>query len=232
MVLSAKLPHIAQMIPLFLLNETSSSQSKPLWITNTHLYYHPQASHIRLLQMLFLLRHIDTVIKETPGEVILCGDLNSSSQNAACKIIFDRSVPANYRSTRDHLNTFRDHSLQPSEEVFVALDDDFPSFQLPDSFPALHSAIDPLPEFTHLTHEFRGALDHIMFSTSKDNGRLKPLSSAPMPSIKVATANTGMPSRSIPSDHISLVCDFQITDGGAPTVEPSIETNDKSQKLT
>ena len=213
MVLSTKLPHVAQMVPLTLLHPSSSDPTshspRPIWVTNTHLYYHPQASHIRLLQMLFLLRHVHGVMKNTPGEILLCGDLNSSAQTSAGKLILDRTVPENYLSSRVHLNTFRDKGLAPSEEVFLSLDDDFPPFTLPDSFPKLRSAIDPPAKFTHCTHEFCGTLDHIMYSTTNSD-RIQAISSAPMPSIEDVTVATAMPSPNIPSDHVSLVCDFSV----------------------
>ena len=222
MVLSTKLSHIAQMIPLYLLDSSSSDTTiclpRPIWIANTHLYYHPQASHIRLLQMLFLLRHVHAVLKNTPGELLLCGDLNSSSQTAAGKLMLEGTIPENYRSSKLHLNTFRDRSLAPSEEAFLELDDNFPSFTLPDSFPKLRPAIDPPAEFTHCTHEFCGTLDHIMFSVS-NSGQIQPISSAPMPSVEDVTVATAMPSPNIPSDHVSLVCDFIVrSDEGSEKV--------------
>ena len=211
MALSAKLPHIAQMVPLYFNSDQKGHSPRPIWIANTHLYYHPQASHIRLLQMLLLLRHAHANIKTNPGELLLCGDLNSSSQTSTGKLILDRTIPANYRTSKVHLNTFRDRSLAPSEEVFESLDDDFPSFTLPHSFPKLVSAIDPPVQFTHCTHEFCGTLDHILFTPS-DEDRIHPISSAPMPSIADVTVATAMPSTNIPSDHVSLICDFKVND--------------------
>jgi mRNA deadenylase 3'-5' endonuclease subunit Ccr4 len=208
MVLSTQLPHVAQMVPLMLLDHPSSDRkshfsSRPIWVTNTHLYYHPQASHIRLLQMVHFLRHVHGFIKNVPGEILLCGDLNSSAQTSTGKLILNHTVPKNYRRSQIHLNTFRDTTL--------TLDDEFPSFTLPDSFPVLRSAIDPPAEFTHCTHEFCGTLDHIIYSTSSFD-RILPKSSAPMPSEYDVTNGTvtGMPSLNIPSDHVSLVCDFVV----------------------
>ncbi len=211
MALSAKLPHVAQMVPLYFNSDQKGHSPRPIWVANTHLYYHPQASHIRLLQMLLLLRHAHANIKTNPGEFFLCGDLNSSSQTSTGKLILDRTIPANYRTSKKHLNTFRDRSLAPSEEVFRSLDDNFPSFTLPHSFPKLVSAIDPPVQFTHCTHEFCGTLDHILFTPS-DKDRIQLISSAPMPLIEDVTVATAMPSPNIPSDHVSLICDFKVND--------------------
>jgi mRNA deadenylase 3'-5' endonuclease subunit Ccr4 len=221
-LLATKLAHVAQMVPLTLLDDTPdgtdhrvvekrTTARPPLWITNTHLYYHPQASHIRLLQMLLLARQITSEVQKQPGELIMCGDFNSSLRHSAGKLLLDRTVPANFGDSQLHLNAFRDTHLTPADDVVCTTssatwEDDFPSFSLPRSFPILQSGIEPSPLFTHCTHEFRGTLDHILFSS----GKLRYQSSAPMPSIEDVTVATAMPSPNIPSDHVSLICDLVV----------------------
>jgi mRNA deadenylase 3'-5' endonuclease subunit Ccr4 len=202
MVLATRLAHIAQMVPLTWSNHSSSST---IWVTNTHLYYHPQASHLRLLQMLLLTRQIAAELRQRPGELILCGDFNSSLEHSAGKLVLDRSVPANFRYSQEHLNTFRDRTWS-DEDVIVEREDDFPSFSLPPSFPTLHSGVDPVPPFTHISHEFCGTLDHILYSCRG----LRYQSSAPMPSI--SDVSTALPSPNVPSDHVSLISDLEVAD--------------------
>jgi mRNA deadenylase 3'-5' endonuclease subunit Ccr4 len=219
LVLATKLAHIAQMVPLTLLNDpsASSASSTTIWITNTHLYYHPQASHVRLLQMLLLARQMTTELRRRPGEIILCGDFNSSLEHSAGKLILDRSVPANFRESQVHLNTFRDRSVT---STLADLDepeteDDFPSFTLPSSFPVMHSGMQPSPSFTHCSHDFCGTLDHILFSSS---GKLRYRSSAPMPSM--AEVGSALPSPQVPSDHVSVICELELLDGPGTAIVP------------
>jgi mRNA deadenylase 3'-5' endonuclease subunit Ccr4 len=208
LVLATKLAHIAQMVPLTLLHDPSSA----IWVTNTHLYYHPQASHVRLLQMLLLARQMTAELRQRPGEVILCGDFNSSLEHSAGKLILDRSVPANFRESQLHLNTFRDRSVTSSlvDEILdePVTEDEFPSFSLPPSFPCMKSALQPTPSFTHLSHDFCGTLDHILYSAS---GRLRYRASAPMPSM--ADVGSALPSPLVPSDHVSVLCDLKLLVG-------------------
>jgi mRNA deadenylase 3'-5' endonuclease subunit Ccr4 len=195
------LGHVCQMVPLKL---CSSEVNVPIWIVNTHLFFHPLASHIRLLQMFLVAKQLDSQLRDQPGNVILCGDFNSSLQNAAGKLLTEKFVPANFRDNKMHFNTFQwEMDLNGRDEN--APEYDFPGLQLPPSFPDLASAIHPTPDFTHYIVGFQGTLDHILISKG-----LKYIRSAPMPNIDDVTANTAMPCENIPSDHVSLVCDVDI----------------------
>jgi 2',5'-phosphodiesterase len=211
-VFTTNLGQVVQMVPLTIRPRVKSaaascSDARPIWIANTHLFFHPQASHIRLLQMFLLARQLGYELQQKPGDTVLCGDFNSSLQNAAGKLMLDRSVPANFRNNKTHLNTYRWDS-SPAHDHQNAPNDDFPAVSLPDSFPLLHSAVDPAPAFTHFVDGFQGTLDHILVSK-----RLRCSQSAPMPSVKDVTVATAMPSANLPSDHVSLVCDLTTIDG-------------------
>lgn len=55
---------------------------KLLVVTNTHLYFHPKADLIRLLQMFVLIKHVQSIAKRleqtfgTKPAMIACGDFN------------------------------------------------------------------------------------------------------------------------------------------------------------
>lgn len=206
---TTNLGHVVQMVPLTIRpsDEPASegcNVAPPIWIVNTHLFFHPLASHIRLLQMLMLARQLGYELHRRPGDVIFCGDFNSSMQNSAGKLVLERSVPANFRDNKRHLNSFRWEKAAATDQSEVT-DDDFPCFALPDSFPALRSAVEPTPEFTHYIGGFQGTLDHILISN-----KIRCLRSAPMPSVGDVIVATAMPSANLPSDHVSLVCDLII----------------------
>jgi 2',5'-phosphodiesterase len=195
------LGHVCQMVPLKL---CSSKIALPVWIVNTHLFFHPLASHVRLLQMFLVANQLDLQLRSQPGNVVLCGDFNSSLQNAAGKLLTEKFVPANFRDNKMHFNTFQwEEELNGRKENSPEYD--FPGLHLPASFPDLGSAIQPTPDFTHFIVGFQGTLDHILISRG-----LKYVRSAPMPTIDDVTANTAMPCENIPSDHVSLVCDVDI----------------------
>lgn len=60
--------------------QTTTVQSKEhdeiLIIANTHLYFHPDADHIRLLQCGFVLKHIESVYQKVKEMVIFSLFLN------------------------------------------------------------------------------------------------------------------------------------------------------------
>jgi hypothetical protein len=72
-VLFDKLGHIMQTVVL-----TQRQSQEKLLIGNTHLFYHPMASHIRCLKMLIASRQLEIEHEENGHcPIILCGDLNS-----------------------------------------------------------------------------------------------------------------------------------------------------------
>ena len=211
------LGHVVQMVPLV----DRQNRQNTIWVVNTHLFYHPQASHIRLLQMFLLAWQLSKEMKESSrASVIICGDFNSSLRNAAGKLLSDRSVPQNFRDLKDHLNFFvhekpvffeNEEKEQGSvgtdqkDKKLARRDDDFPSISLPESFPPLVPTMSE-PIFTHLIDGFSGALDHILVSSSS----LECIGSAPLPTIPDVTKEVAMPSSTIPSDHVSLVSDLVV----------------------
>lgn len=198
-VIKSQLGHIAQMVRL-----VDKQTNKHILVVNTHLFYHPDASHIRLIQMLLIARQISMELGcdgESRPHIILCGDLNSSLESAAGKLMVDRQVPENFRTLKQHLNTF-DFGI-PKATAAATTDFDFPLFELPDSFPILQSAMSEPPLFTHFIGGFSGCLDHILTT-------METIRSAPMPTIDEATRNVAMPSEVFPSDHVSVVCDLKM----------------------
>ena len=197
-VIKAQLGHVAQMIRLM-----DRHTQQQLLVVNTHLFYHPDASHVRLIQMLLIARQLSTELdkdKSNVPHVILCGDFNSSLENAAGKLIVDRKVAANFRDLKTHLNTFDFGVAKASAPAKT--DFDFPAFELPSSFPHLRSALVDPPAFTHCIDGFRANLDHILTT-------MESVQHAPMPSLEQVTKNVAMPSENLPSDHISIVCDLK-----------------------
>lgn len=71
-------------------------------VANTHLYFHPDADHIRLLQIGFSMLFIENVIEELKQEInipaenislIFCGDFNSTPECGIFKLMTTNNVP-------------------------------------------------------------------------------------------------------------------------------------------
>lgn len=199
-ILMNRLGHILQLACLH--DKTTGAQ---LLVGNTHLFFHPDASHIRTLQMwsiLRLLAEAQNKISSSTRHIILCGDFNSSLVNSCGKLLVEGVVPANFRDLKNHLNAFQ-WGERGRRFDSATNDDDFPELSVRGDFQKMNSAIVPAPTFTHLIPGFKATLDHIVVS----NG-LTSLNHANMPSEDAATF---MPNDTIPSDHVSLVCDLEIT---------------------
>lgn len=89
-------------------------------IANTHLYFHPDADHIRLLQIgLFMLyiKHIRTELETELNisndklSLIFCGDFNSVPECGIYKLMTEQFVPDNFvdfkssKFSQNHFNS-------------------------------------------------------------------------------------------------------------------------------
>jgi 2',5'-phosphodiesterase len=116
-VIASRLGHVAQ-----LLTVQDKMTGRRLLVANTHLFYHPLASHIRLMQMYVLCRQVGRELSAANAAVnsnshgntddkddclvMMCGDFNSSLTNTAGRLATERNVPANFRDVQEHLRTF------------------------------------------------------------------------------------------------------------------------------
>lgn len=83
----------------------SKSNGHYLIVANTHLYFHPDADHIRLLQIGFFMQYVAHIYKnvltevggdETRASVIFCGDFNSTPECGIYKLMTKKFVPSDF----------------------------------------------------------------------------------------------------------------------------------------
>ena len=190
----------------------------PLIVSNTHLFFHPLASHVRVLQLFAIAHQLDKERAEAAAALanppfLLCGDFNSSLTYALF-LLMKHHIPKNHQNCRECLNSFQWERNQTKEEVS---DFDFPEVNLPKSFPKVATAYPVDTAFTHHIVGFSAALDHILMSTktttttSMKHGELACVRFAEMPSLEQVTKDVAMPNVSFPSDHIAMVADLEWT---------------------
>ncbi|XP_015601826.1 2',5'-phosphodiesterase 12 [Cephus cinctus] len=172
--------------------KSKEDPTKILLVGNTHLYFHPNADHIRLLQGYYALSYAHEVAKRTQEQnpdcnvsILLCGDFNSVPECGIYQLMTKRYVP----------NDCKDWSSCPEEIV--------ENVSLSHSL-SFDSACGT-PEYTNYTAEFADCLDYIFYQT--DN--LKVSQVIPMPSNEELKLHTALPSVVFPSDHISLCVDLE-----------------------
>ncbi|KAL4704065.1 hypothetical protein ACJJTC_001987 [Scirpophaga incertulas] len=160
-------------------------------VGNTHLYFHPDADHIRLIQggiFIYWLNDIrKSLLQKFPEKrisLIACGDFNSVP---SCGI-YQLYTTGNAPSSLPDWNSNKEEAVKNLSLHQNCL---------------LESACGT-PPFTNFTAGFADCLDYIFY----DKSSLKVEQVIPLPSVEELQAHTALPSIVFPSDHIALVADL------------------------
>ncbi|KAH8412901.1 hypothetical protein KR009_006695 [Drosophila setifemur] len=165
-----------------------------LLVANTHLYFHPDADHIRLLQMCFAIIYTEHIrnmakrefnIKAENIGLIFCGDFNSVPECGIYKLMTEQFVDESLEDWRSNL-----------EEAVTGVHV---------SQPFKMASACGTPKFTNFTTLFSGCLDYIFYQQD----RFELLQSVPLPTDDQLRENTAIPSALIPSDHVALIADLK-----------------------
>lgn len=172
--------------------ECLDKRGEILIVGNTHLYFHPDADHIRLLQagliMAFLQHLYDNVSKKHRNShvsLIFCGDFNSVPQCGIYKLMTTKFVPED----------FIDWKSKEDEAV--------KGLTLSQPFSVASAC--GTPKYTNYTVGFADCLDYIYYQTD----RLQVEQVVPLPSEEELKRHSAIPSIVFPSDHIALVADLK-----------------------
>ena len=220
---------------LFETNSASASKEK-LLVVNTHLYFHPGASHIRALSVALILAYAADLLSKQNffGEcaVFFCGDLNSEPDTAAIELFANGSVSSDHHEWHDCTHFTwkgRDDDVQGfelDEELKYELkvdnehDTGCSRFELTNPFGRLVSSDGLRSAFTNYVKGYIGSLDYIFYSGEKM--KLENFAPLPLEGDLCERGNVGeggeilkqgyLPSQFFPSDHVSLVADFSLQD--------------------
>lgn len=83
----------------------STEHDKYLLVANTHLYFHPDADHIRLMQIGFFLTYVKHIYETTVKQlniqddqlsIVFCGDFNSTPECGIFKLMTEGYVPDDF----------------------------------------------------------------------------------------------------------------------------------------
>lgn len=83
----------------------SNKSTDHILVANTHLYFHPDADHIRLLQIGFFMLYVkyiyyktiaDLNITEKNISIVFCGDFNSVPECGIYKLMTENEVPDDF----------------------------------------------------------------------------------------------------------------------------------------
>lgn len=165
-----------------------------LVVANTHLYFHPDADHIRLLQIGFSMKYVEDVRRTTMKDnqvpqdkisIIFCGDFNSVPECGIYKLMTENLVGEDFIDWRSK-----------EEEAVHGV-----TLRQPFNIASATGC----PQYTNFTHLFAACLDYIFYQT--DNIEVTEV--IPLPSEEQLKTHIAIPSVVFPSDHVSLVADLK-----------------------
>eukprot|EP00924_Labyrinthula_sp_SR-Ha-C_P012285 snap_masked-scaffold_10-processed-gene-2.13-mRNA-1 protein AED:0.44 eAED:0.44 QI:0/-1/0/1/-1/1/1/0/535 len=157
-------------------------ENKMFLLINTHLYFHPEADHIRAFQMYCIVKKIDEVLKEKKIDcpILFCGDLNSSPDSGAIELVTKGKLGA-------HKDCWKHLESKSSIELTINK--------------VLKSAAG-FPEFTNYANDFVETLDYIFVT---DGIEVVDVAECPK-----REEGQPIPHETAFSDHISILADFNI----------------------
>eukprot|EP01054_Gregarina_sp_Poly1_P002327 Gregarina_sp_Poly_1__2326@NODE_1620_length_3700_cov_81_161299_g1067_i0_p1_GENE_NODE_1620_length_3700_cov_81_161299_g1067_i0NODE_1620_length_3700_cov_81_161299_g1067_i0_p1_ORF_typecomplete_len376_score41_71Exo_endo_phos/PF03372_23/1_3e23_NODE_1620_length_3700_cov_81_161299_g1067_i016902817 len=199
-------------------------------VSNTHLYWHPNASHIRTLQAYVMLVELGVLYtrycaqdENSPIDVIVCGDLNADDRTGTIDLIENGAVPSDHVSWKDaRIFASRQQVVRDEDEIGSMNHQQENHFR--DEGPTLLNMLNNLLkrsqpvgelQFTTTIGVFHAVLDWIFVSPALEV--VYALPGVPLSSIKHDPSETvgadkgvppGLPSAKFPSDHIPVVIDI------------------------
>ncbi|KAJ8972792.1 hypothetical protein NQ314_000028 [Rhamnusium bicolor] len=159
--------------------------NKHLIIANTHLFYHPDADHIRLLQVNAATTYLNNLKQrylrgDIDVSVIFCGDFNSCPE----KSLFPYMI-------QGRINPQHKDCLKIGE---ILLYHQF-----------IFTSSCGTPKYTNYTPDYKGCLDYIFIETNK----IKVQQVVPLTEEEELNKYEGLPNDYFPSDHLALVADLK-----------------------
>ena len=166
--------------------------SRAVVVGNTHLYFRPDADHIRLLQVGVSMSELGAAVercKKAEGvescSLVLCGDFNSTPPFGVLEFMRSGSIPEGHADWRSC----------PGEEVEG----------LSMGHPFGMDTACGTPKYTNYTSGFKDCLDYIFYE--KDAFKVRQV--VPFPSEEELSMNVAIPNMVFPSDHVACVADLE-----------------------
>jgi len=169
-----------------------SESGELIVVGNTHLYFSPNADHIRLIQVEMCRaelekarKEVELMFPENKVTVMLCGDFNSTPPFGVLEYMTCGIIGENHSDWR---------SQEGEEVVGLALEHD-------QKFVSASGT----PKFTNYTQGFKDCLDYIFI----EEGLLEVDQVIPLPSEEELSQHIALPNIVFPSDHVAVVVDLK-----------------------
>jgi len=200
--------------------ESNSTQFQHLIVANVHIHWDPEFSDVKLIQTVMLMSELDNFaqkvqidrglsyrnsINGAPGiPFFLCGDFNSLPESGVLQFLLDSKIPTHHPDFKDL--AYDGFMSRFSQAVSPGSGHD--SSQLIHRFAIKRAYQNEHLPFTNYTYDFKGILDYIFYSyeTLAPVALLGPVSKEWFDEYRVI----GCPNPHHPSDHVPLLCEFEI----------------------
>eukprot|EP00746_Dinoflagellata_sp_MGD_P085164 gnl/MRDRNA2_/MRDRNA2_33734_c0_seq1.p1 gnl/MRDRNA2_/MRDRNA2_33734_c0~~gnl/MRDRNA2_/MRDRNA2_33734_c0_seq1.p1 ORF type:complete len:651 (-),score=131.79 gnl/MRDRNA2_/MRDRNA2_33734_c0_seq1:54-2006(-) len=237
-----RLKTLAQVVVLKEKEVAVDGRHRILIVANTHLFYHPGAPHVRLLQVVALLEQVKAVEEkyraEGPIGLVLAGDFNSLPGSAVVRLLESGHVNDDDpewaqgslfrwgqhcpRGDEDNLEEEAAPEQRFETETVPCVGDakrDVRGITLSHPFQLQRAWSDGELAFTNFVACFRGVLDHVFIDTSVMEVRHK-IDGAHATDIEEKYG--GLPNAVYGSDHLAMACDlaWKQTPAGHKSHEP------------
>ena len=172
----------------------SKNRMPPLLVVNSHIHWNPMFSDVKVMQTQLMLEELTS--RWNKGPMLVCGDFNSMPDSGVYELLANGYLSGKHSDLQESVfgsygeTGFR-HDLRLRS--------------------GYREVLGAEPSFTNYTADFVGSLDYIFFThdTIQATGVLEP------PSLPVVKKNTALPNPQFPSDHISLLAEFELAAGGS-----------------
>jgi len=178
-----ELPHVLQVVHL-----RHKPSGKRLIACNTHLYWHPRGSNVRMMQIHTSLRLVkrekELAEKEESSSVgiVYCGDFNNVAIGTTIRHALGSPITGN------------------EVDMFSSGKAGVFKLETPLQTPiVMKSAIEPIHNYSNYVGPFIGNLDYIFYNGMKRFSSCNPFDHDDV------TKRSGLPSEYFPSDHLAQV---------------------------
>ncbi|XP_071808360.1 CCR4-NOT transcription complex subunit 6-like [Asterias amurensis] len=186
-------------------------------VANVHIHWDPEYSDVKLIQTIMFMNELKKIVDEesisfrpgggsgvsrtpenTPIPLVLCGDLNSLPDSGVIEYLEHGKVSVHHEDFKDiHYKVLRNFSSNTEQNGHITH-----SFSLQGAY---HNQS---VQYTNYTYDFKGVIDYIFTSRNfmSTLGVLGPVEQDWLDQSKIV----GCPHTSVPSDHFSLLTEFEM----------------------
>ncbi|XP_028661424.1 CCR4-NOT transcription complex subunit 6-like isoform X2 [Erpetoichthys calabaricus] len=187
-------------------------EKQMILVANAHMHWDPEYSDVKLIQTMMFISELKSIIgclkPATSGSdgsaipIVLCADLNSLPDSGVVEYLSNGGVAANHKDFKELrynecLMNFSCNGKNGNSDGQITH-----GFQLKSAYE------NNLMPYTNYTYDFKGVIDYIFYSKAHMSilGVLGPLD----PQWLIDNSITGCPHPHIPSDHFSLLAQFEL----------------------